>query len=88
MLVKVNISLAIIREPPHRRRVWHFTQWQGLRLAGSPSSHQTYRLVSYRYFLKHQLILGILSKNLALSRAQIYPLSSSVGLPFLPFMVH
>ena len=32
VLVKVDISLAVIREPPQRRRVWHFTQadWQGL----------------------------------------------------------
>ena len=35
MLVKVDISLAVIREPPQRRRVWHFTQadWQGLKAA-------------------------------------------------------
>ena len=31
MLVKVDISLAIIREPPQCRRVWHFTSadWEG-----------------------------------------------------------
>ncbi len=31
-LVKVDISLAVISEPPQCRRVWHFTQadWQGL----------------------------------------------------------
>ena len=35
VLVKVDISLAVIREPPHRRRVWHFTraEWQGLQAA-------------------------------------------------------
>ena len=35
VLIKVDISLAIIREPPHRCRVWHFTQanWQGLQAA-------------------------------------------------------
>ena len=35
VLVKVNISLAVIREPPQRRPVWHFTQadWQGLQAA-------------------------------------------------------
>ena len=35
MLVKVDISLAVIREPPQCRRVWHFTQadWQGLQAA-------------------------------------------------------
>ena len=36
VLVKVNISLAVIREPPGPcRRVWHFTQtdWQGLQEA-------------------------------------------------------
>ena len=35
MFVKVDISLAVIREPPHRRRVWNFTQadWQGLQAA-------------------------------------------------------
>ena len=35
MLVKVDISLAIIREPPQHRRVWHFIQadWQGLQAA-------------------------------------------------------
>ena len=58
------------------------------RLAGSPSSHQTSRLVSHRYFLKHHLILGIISKKFALPHAQIYPLSSSVVLPFLPPLVH
>ncbi len=58
------------------------------RLAGSPSSHQTSRLVSHRYVLQHQLILGILSKKLALPHAQIYPLSSSVVLSFLPPVVH
>ena len=33
VLVKVNIPLAVIRELPQRRRVWHFTQadWVGLR---------------------------------------------------------
>ena len=37
MLVKVNISLAVIREP-QRRQVWHFTQagWQGLQAAIKP----------------------------------------------------
>ena len=58
------------------------------RLAGSPSSHQTSRLVSHRYFLQHQLILGILSRKLALPHAQIYPLSSSDVLPFFPPKVH
>ena len=35
VLVQVDISLAIIREPPHCRRVWHFTQadWPGLQAA-------------------------------------------------------
>ena len=35
VLVKVDISLAIIGETPHRRQVWHFTQadWQGLQAA-------------------------------------------------------
>ena len=46
-------------------------------------SSKATRLVSHRYFLQHQLILGILSKKLALSHAQIYPLLSSVVLPFL-----
>ena len=32
VVVKVDISLVVIREPPQRHRVWHFTQadWQGL----------------------------------------------------------
>ena len=35
MLVKVDISLAVIREPPQCRRVWNFTQadWKGLQAA-------------------------------------------------------
>ena len=35
MLIKVDISLAVIREPPHRCRVWHFSQpdRQGLQAA-------------------------------------------------------
>ena len=35
VLVKVDTSLAVIREPPQRRRVWHFTQadWQDLQAA-------------------------------------------------------
>ena len=35
VLVKVTISLAIIREPSQCRRVWHYTQadWQGLQAA-------------------------------------------------------
>ena len=35
VFVKVDISLAIIREPPQCRQVWHFTQadWQGLQAA-------------------------------------------------------
>ena len=35
ILVKVDISLAVIREPPQCRQDWHFTQadWQGLQAA-------------------------------------------------------
>ena len=35
VLVKVDISLAVIREPPQRHRVWHFNQAdrQGLQAA-------------------------------------------------------
>ena len=35
VLVKVNISLAVIRDQHQRRQVWHFTQayWQGLQAA-------------------------------------------------------
>ena len=35
VLVKVDISLAVIREPPHHHRVWHFTQadWRCLQAA-------------------------------------------------------
>ena len=35
MLVKVDISLAVIRESPQCRRDWHFTlvDWQGLQAA-------------------------------------------------------
>ena len=35
LLVKVNISLAILTELPQRHQVWHFTQadWQGLQVA-------------------------------------------------------
>ena len=65
MLVKVDISLAVSGEPPQRRRVWHFiqTDWQGV----GECSHQTSRLVCHRYFLQHQLVLGIFPKKLALS---------------------
>ena len=63
------------------------TDLQISRLAGTSSSPQTSGLVSYLYFLRHHLILGILSKKLGLSHAQIYPISSSVVLPFLPPMV-
>jgi len=85
MLVKAIISLAVIREPLQRQRVWHF---HPARLAGSSSSHQTSRLVSHFESHQHELILGIFSKKFALSHAQIYPISSSVILPFLPPMVH
>ena len=83
VLVKVDISLCYQRTTsPLSSLAFHSS-----RLAGSPSSHQTSRLASHRYFLQHQLILGILSKKLALSHAQIYPLLSSVVLPFLPPLV-
>ena len=84
MLVKVVISLAVIREPPQRRRIWHFTQanWQVLQGAikfqdWSPISTLTDINSSWEFFQRYFL-----------SHTQIYPISSSVVLPFLLPMVH
>ena len=85
MLVKVDISLAVIREPPQHRRVWHFTQadWQGIQAAiklldWSPISTSSDINLSWDLF----------QRNLLSLIPQIYPISSSVVLPFLPPMVH
>ena len=85
MLVKVNISLAVIREPPQHRRVWHFTQadWQGLQVA---IKLLDWSLVSTLSNMNSEL--GILSEKRALSQVQIYPISSSVVISFLPPTVH
>ena len=84
ILVKVDISLAVIREPPQRRRVWHFTQadWQGLQAAiklldWSPISTSSTINSSWEFF----------QRNL-LSLMHRFILSSSVVQPFLPAMVH
>ena len=84
VLVKVDISRAVIREPPHRHRVWHFTQadWQGLQAAiklidWSPIATFSNINSSWEFF----------QRNL-LSHAEVYPLSSSVVLPVLPPLVH
>ena len=55
-----------------------------LRLTGSDFKQP----LNFQNGLQYQLILGIISKKLALSPAQIYPLESSVVLPFLAPMVH
>ena len=70
VLVKGDISLAVIRKPPQRRQVWHFTQadWQGLQAAiklrdWSPIATFSNINLSWEFF----------QRNL-LSHAQIYPL--------------
>ena len=62
MLVKVDISLAVIREPPQCRRDWHFTQadGQGLQVAmklldSSPFSTLTDINSSWEFFQRNFL---------------------------------
>ncbi len=85
VLVKVNISLALIREPPQHCRVWHFTQtyWQGLQAAiklldWSPIATFSNINSSWEFF----------QRNLLSLMHRFIPLSSSVVLPFLLPMDH
>ena len=64
MLVKVDISLAVIREPPQHRQVWHFTQadWQRLQAAiklpdWSPISTFSDINSSWKFFQRNLLSL-------------------------------
>ncbi len=88
MLVKVDISLAVIREPPQRRRVWHFTQaeWQGLQAAikhldWSPVSTFSDINSSWEFFQRNLLSLmhRFIPSHLQLSDPSSHPWVTEAG---------
>jgi len=94
VLVRVNMSPAILRELRHRHQVGQFTQvdWQGLQAAISLQDWSSILAApdinskpAFAYAWEFWEFVHI--NLLSLSYAQIHPISSSVIIPNLPPMI-
>ena len=86
MLVRVNISLAILRSPPRCQQIRQVPQadWQGLQAV--ISIHDCTPISATPDI---DLVLKVFHRNLlSLSYAQTHPISSTVVIPSLLPMVH